>query len=631
MDNKIVKLYAAYRSGCLGDNIFHVYYPFMANIISEEKWDIEVNETQVAKKFEDKYYISLPHNFVRQVLSIGIERKEIIYEQGRYVAQKEKLRSYSIDNKDFDLCWKKMMDGFHLYCKDKNVDLMGIDVESSILYFLDAYDEAILSNDELNVIGENDTFNYVWNSYLKYLSLHDSHLFNYVAAISFSNIQKETIFYSSDSSDSPNTYNGLNVYLDSPMVFALFGMDSDARVNSCKMLVSGMKKAGCSVHVFDHNFNEIKGILERAAGWATSIDYSVQKANNVARFFHDVLTEAPIIAEFCASTEEKLNELGITIKTTSYDVSKNDFQEDEEALYAMIEKKYTQDGKTILDEKKQSIMIDVRSIIMAYRERLGRISTKIQTCGHIMITLNGTLANVSKNFESNKSINSGHVPACISADLFGSVLWLFSPTEKMEYQCKQLLADCYVALRPSKEMMAKYIDSLNLARNADEIDEKKFLFMRAHVAVNDALMNVTKGDYARFNDQTYREVYDEIVAVADKKYVDEASAHMHTKERLNEVKRENDELRAHKEASFNRTCKFWGWVITVIVIGVPYIIVITIIEITKSAYSTLSFSSLIYVGLLVVVTIIAGILFTKGKEFCFTKVRKKLSVKSANK
>ena len=239
--------------------------------------------------------------------------------------------------------------------------------------------------------------------------------------------------------------------------------------------------------------------------------------------------------------------MGITIKTTSYDTSQNKFQEDERKLYSMIEEKYAQGGKFISEEKKQSIMIDVRSIVMVYRERRGQISNHIQSSSHIMITLNSALANTSKKFESNKSIRSGHVPACVSADLFGSVLWLFTPSTKMEYQRKQLLADCSVALRPSKEMMTKYVDSLIRARNADEIDEKKFLFMRAHKAVNDALMNVTKGDYARFNDQTYREVYDEIIAVADKKYADEAVAHGHTKKQLEDVEKEKNHLSKTKD------------------------------------------------------------------------------------
>jgi hypothetical protein len=412
-------------------------------------------------------------------------------------------------------------------------------------------------------------------------------------------------------------------------------MDSIERTDSCKMLITKMKSVGCSVQLFDHNLDEIKGIMARAAGWATDINYDIRKANNVSRFFHDKLIDAPIIAEFCESAEAKLNELGITIWRTSYDIMQNDFQEDEKTLFSMIEERYTQDEKIIFEERKKSIMIDVRSILMVYRERKGRVSTHIQTSGHILITLNGAIANVSKKYESNRSVNSGHIPACISSDLFGSILWLFTPITKMEYQRKQLLADCFVALRPSKEMLSKYMDTLTRARNAEEIDEKKFLFMRAHIAVNDALMNVTKGDYARFNDQTYREVYDEIVAIADKKYLDEVVAHSHTRKLLENIERENKQLNGEKKAlqgrleaydetNFNKKCNLLGWTFTTLLFGIPYVVIIIVIDILKKRYSYFSFLTMIHIGALLIITLFAGLLYRKGKKLCFTKCREHL-------
>jgi hypothetical protein len=631
MDNKINKLYAAYRSGCLGDNIFHSYYPFLANIISEEECQT-VDAEQVAEKFMSRYDFPLPLNFIRQILSVGVEKEDIIYDQGKYIPRREKFKSHKIDNTTFNLLWERMIQGFTSYCGTNGFNLSGIDVEANIFHFFDFYDENILSINDFYYPEKNDTFDYIWYSYIKSLSENDTELFNFVAAISFSNILKETIFYSNDFKDTPDGFRGLNVYLDTPIVFALLGMDSKERTDSCKMLVSKMQKAGCTVQILDHNFSEIKGIMERAAGWAIDINYDIQKANNVSRFFHDKLIGSPEIAEFCESAETKLNESGITIRATSYDVTQDDFQEDEKTLYSMIEDRYAQDGKFILEEKRQSIMIDVRSIIMVYRERQGRVSTHIQTSGHILNTLNGAIANISKKYESNRSINSGHIPACVSADLFGSVLWLFTPSIKMEYQRKQLLADCFIALRPSKEMLAKYMDTLTRARNAGEIDEKKFLFMRAHAAVNDALMNVTKGDYARFNDQTYREVYDEIVAIADKKYINETAAHEHTKKQLEDVKNEKDKLcgkiddlqarlDARDEADYNRKSNIFGWLFTILLFGFPYFIIIVIIEILKKKYSGFSFFTMIYFATLILAAILAGLLFKKGKKWCFTKCR----------
>jgi hypothetical protein len=155
----------------------------------------------------------------------------------------------------------------------------------------------------------------------------------------------------------------------------------------------------------------------------------------------------------------------------------------------------------------------------------------------------------------------------------------------IEYHRKQLLADCYSILKPSKKMLDQYIQSLNTAKAAGEIDEKKYLFMRSHPVVTDALMNVTKGDYARFNDRTYLEVYDDIVASSNKKYTDEVSAHSATKKQLDEQVAANAEangklnvLKEKAQAQFNKMCKTKSILWIVVVFGAPYIAILALAE-----------------------------------------------------
>ena len=95
-------------------------------------------------------------------------------------------------------------------------------------------------------------------------------------------------------------------------------------------------------------------------------------------------------------------------KTTNFDIYSDIFQEDEAQIYSMIESKYKHQLQAISEERRQSILVDVRSIIMIYRERKGQTATRIQSSRDILLTLNGTIANVSKDYESNRSINSGN-------------------------------------------------------------------------------------------------------------------------------------------------------------------------------------------------------------------------------
>lgn len=631
----IIKLYAAYKSGFLGNNILDTYFSFMANMISKERLSV-VEDTVIAAKFEERYTMELPLPFIRQVLGVGVQNGSFIEDHGKYSVVVNEIAKYCFSKTDFDALWDRLIKDFSEYCRAKDIDISSLDINAFVLDILDDADEKILSGEKVDEQAGMPPSEYGWYSFIKEQGQLQTEVYSFVAALSASNITKQALFHAGETA---TDYSDLHVYLDSPIIFALLGMDDTSRTESYKQLVADMLKARCSVHVLDHNFQEVDSIIARAAGWATNTLYDLRKANNAARFFHDSQMDETEISEFCDNIETKLNELGITVKETAYDVFQDKFQEDEICLFDMVKARYLDHGYELPQEKQDSIRIDVQSIIMIYRERQGQTATRLQNAKHIMLTSNNAIANVSKKYESNKSLQSGHIPACISADLFGAILWLDSPMQLLEYQKKKLLADCYAFLKPDKVMLDKYIQSLDEARNADAIDEKKFLFLRTHKVVLDSLMDITKGDYARFNSNTYLEVYDDIQEKSLKKYKDEAAAHAQTQEALKILERNSsDEIEALKaristmeenekkrqEDDFNKKVSIWGWVSTLVLAGIPYLLLIVAIEIVKTQFSNISWRSAYGIAGAVIATAIAGVLFAVGKKCCFKKVRSKL-------
>lgn len=631
----IIKLYAAYKSGFLGNNILDTYFSFMANMISEERLSV-VEDTVIAAKFEERYTMELPLPFIRQVLGVGVQNGSFIEDHGKYSVVVNEIAKYCFSKTDFDALWDRLIKDFSEYCRAKDIDISSLDINAFVLDILDDADEKILSGEKVDEQAGMPPSEYGWYSFIKEQGQLQTEVYSFVAALSASNITKQALFHAGETA---TDYSDLHVYLDSPIIFALLGMDDTSRTESYKQLVADMLKARCSVHVLDHNFQEVDSIIARAAGWATNTLYDLRKANNAARFFHDSQMDETEISEFCDNIETKLNELGITVKETAYDVFQDKFQEDEICLFDMVKARYLDHGYELPQEKQDSIRIDVQSIIMIYRERQGQTATRLQNAKHIMLTSNNAIANVSKKYESNKSLQSGHIPACISADLFGAILWLDSPMQLLEYQKKKLLADCYAFLKPDKVMLDKYIQSLDEARNADAIDEKKFLFLRTHKVVLDSLMDITKGDYARFNSNTYLEVYDDIQEKSLKKYKDEAAAHAQTQEALKILERNSsDKIEALKdristmeenekkcqEDDFNKKVSIWGWVATLVLAGIPYLLLIVAIEIVKTQFSNISWRSAYGIAGAVIATVIAGGLFTVGKKCCFKKVRSRL-------
>ncbi len=648
--NNIVKLYACFKSGYLGTNIIDTYFALFANIIIENNIS-DIDDCDIQSKIKERYLIELPLPFVRQVLGTGVKNGCFVEDHGKYSVVQENIISYRFDESDFDALWSSLITDFKCYCEINDIDVSSYNVEEFILNTLDDSDDSILYGEKAEKEQGLSTIQYAWYSFVRDKAESQAEMYRFITALSASNITKQALFYAGDTS---TDYQGLDVYLDSPIVFALLGMDEVARTESYKKLLVDMQKANCNIHIFDHIFQEVDGIIANASTWATSTLYDLNKANNAARFLHDSRMDEEEISEFCGSIEDKLNELGITIKETDYDVFQDDFQEDEALLFDMVKKRYTEQGNYLTKEREDSIRVDVRSIVMVYRERKGQTATRIQNSKHIMLTSNNAIANVSKQYESNKSLNSGHIPACVSVDLFGAILWLDSPVQMVEYQKKKLLADCYAFLRPDKAMIEKYLQSLDDARNADEIDEKKFLFLRTHKVVLDSLMDITRGDYARFDSKTYLEVYEDIQSKSQKMYRDEAESHERTKQELETVKAKSSKERAEskemidslkkrvetlednerkrQEKDLEKKAKHWGWIISIIVAGIPYILLLVLFEWIKAGLTNMSvtWKTVLFVAIIIVLTIFLASVFRKVKSIIFSKMRKIFKKRTIN-
>lgn len=630
---KVFKSYAVLRAGVLGNNLLEAYFPYFANIIIENKYEI-IDEVEIQKKFKEKYTIDVPATFVRQVLSVGLKGKLIMAHKGRYKANLSKLIKLGFDDTAFHNDWDKLIKSFTEFLKESDAELEKDSIENDIIIFINEQDQHVILNNLNN--NSDNCFNYYWCKFLiEEQEKNDMHgNYNFIAGLCAGNLVKDALFYAGEKAC---RYDGLCVFLDSPMIFALLGIDTKAREDSYKLLVEEMLTIGCKVSIFDHNLQEVLSILEGAASWAKSKNYDMSKASNAAKYFHDSDMTYVEIDEFIDSVETTLNSFGISVTLGIYDKLENRFQEDENRIYEMIETRYRANNLTFNNtEYEQKIKVDVRSIVMVYRRRAGNISTKIQTAHYILITTNNTIANVSKEYEIEQNNNNGHIPACISADFFGTIIWLQKPAKMLDYQKKRLLADCYCALQPTRKMLDQFSKSLEKALNEDAIDETKFYFLRAHPVVRDSIMNVTKGDYALFSDQTWVEVYDEIQSQATNLYKQEACKHEDTRNELeierrkcldleNELKNKEAIEEEKKNRDLSNKTNVLGWLFTIILCGIPITVIISIIEIIQSQFNEVTITAVIAIICFSLLTIFSKKLFYIGKKHCFSLSQKILT------
>lgn len=84
------------------------------------------------------------------------------------------------------------------------------------------------------------------------------------------------------------------------------------------------------------------------------------------------------------------------------------------------------------------------------------------------------------------------------------------------------------------------------------------------------------------------------------------------------------ELEQIKTTAINRKVKCWGWVYSLLLFGIPYIIIVAITERLKSMFAQSFWGNVAWIALLSIIAIVALCFFNKGKEWCAQKVREHL-------
>lgn len=361
MEEKYFDVYALFKMQCANGNVLEAYYPFMANIILENNME-EINEDLIKKVFEERYKINISVLFIRQVLGVGIENKSIVKKYGKYIADNAELKKYKIGKSDFNKSWNTLKSLFQKYYYSITQGSISDEIFDRLVFSLiDTHSIKFIIDSEWAGDDKVDDYEYYWYSFIKELPQINQKVFDFLAYLSASSTYREALFVSQPQEVK---YENLNIYLDSPMIFALLGMDSVERCEAYQELLNEIKKKGCNIQILDNNFEEVQGIIERASNWASSSAYDISKANKVAKYFHDSGKSRADMIEYSEGLEDLLNELGIVVKETSYDTLSNSFQEDEEKLFEMVSKKYSEHNMSFSQEKEETIRCDVKSIIM---------------------------------------------------------------------------------------------------------------------------------------------------------------------------------------------------------------------------------------------------------------------------
>jgi hypothetical protein len=201
-----------------------------------------------------------------------------------------------------------------------------------------------------------------------------------------------------------------------------------------------------SIFIFQHTYDEFRGILEGCLYWIENPYFDPLKASKAANYFIENQILASDIEQLILDIEAKLVELKIRVVEAPNPSQENQYQYqiDEASLIETIVDIYRGNDPDFDEQGKESTVYkDVKSISAIYKLRGGQKPTILQDAQHIFVTTNSSLAHASKLFES-KSAEKGFffIPSALTDVFVGTIIWIQSPTKVTEANEKRIIANC---------------------------------------------------------------------------------------------------------------------------------------------------------------------------------------------
>lgn len=459
---------------------WHIDVPYMAMLF-------------LLKRLEDKEYISKESHQRYKVLTQNVDANLIIPQAD--------LDKYTAE---YDLI---IEDCINYIKKQYNTDLTYAEISQGFSSFLKHQATNILLGEYPFENGDLLEQKYYIANYIKDLHEHNEAKLDLLHDIAMRHIFACCL--TMDQNSLPCSLNGLNVYLDTSVVFRYFGIDLvPGRRRIYQNLVRDLIKAGANVYVLQNNINEISNILNSASIYAPSDLYEPTLASETTTYFHDQNASAADITEINNNLINDLKMDGIDICPGYLYPDISQYCQDISKIQSQIKEVYKKRNPYLdYDEKEPSIYIDANAInlILCYRE--GRYSQNILETKHIFVTTNTSLAFAAQQFEQcEMGLPRGNISSCVSVEFIGLLTWLHKPAELLEMSQRHLLSLAYAAFLPSDRVIAEFDKQLKECIKRERISEDEYYIMRSAPIVRDILMQQCKGNLSNITIDTPVEI-----------------------------------------------------------------------------------------------------------------------------
>lgn len=563
------------------------FLPFLATLMVRKKYEsIKENVEQINKLIDDfkqEFGLIIPYHPMITILNRA-KKRGLINKQKHEFVPTRKIFEYDFSGKTQaqERKYEELINSFINFCKDEyNQRLNREEAEKILIGFLKQHDLEILfaayDKSALPEVKPSKSNMFLFNKFVESIYTQQQELFKILLDTVIGHILANIVLYGYEFAkfSKPKLAN-LNLYLDTKLILRLLGVEREEIQSAYSKLLAELKTQGVNLFVFQHTYEEIMGILQSCLLWIENSNYDSSKASPVLRYFKEKGYTESNVQIFINRVDKTLIEYSIKQIDTPDPIIYSNYQIDVKKLQQLIIKTYKVHIPNIeIEEIGYTIQKDIQSISAIYKFRKGRRPQNIKQAKHIFITTNSTLAYANKIFEKKEYGQGFYIPAGVTDTFVGTLIWLQNPQKAIEINEKKIIAEVYVALKPSELLLKRYLTEVEKLKKDEKISEDDYILLRDSQVAMELLAEETLGDPDKYTLKTPTEILDKIkkeaTEILDKikkeaydKFIQEKKEHQKTKSMLESEREGKTKIFNELDKIADKIATYGGYAILVI-------------------------------------------------------------------
>jgi len=499
-------------------DIIDSYVSLVCSSIKNKNYTI-INRELIKDGLLESFGIIIPlgacETILKRMNKDGILKKE----SGEYSIIDNKLHEkvkFSQKN-ELDAGFKDLVLDLTRFSKEiLSTELSSEEVESGIITFFKENDlELLYANNNgttvLPKVKESKKIKYIIAKFITDLQSKDPLKFNMVLKLAKGYTIASLITYA-DIQFYTGNLNEVEIYLDSPIIFNLLGLNGESNLKLSQELIESIKTYGAKLRIFDVNYGEVVKTIEDSVKRLNTNNYDITKSSRVLRTAIRENISGQELQIKLNQLDSILNRFSVT-KTPSPSLESSEwkFQIDESKLSSIIEDLYQTDLKQKLPwYKTNQIERDVESISNIFKIRKQAIAKNLKSSRAIFLTSNQIIAFGAKKYEATEWEFKSTIPVCVTDIFLSTILWANYPTKNDELNIKVLISECYNIIELDNKLLTRFYTDIEKMHKDNIITNEQFYLLSASNLTYTLLEQKTLNDIDEYTDKTPKEILEDL-------------------------------------------------------------------------------------------------------------------------